>query len=648
MRRAMTAIVVLPFLLSAFPAIAAPPAEAFARMPSFTDIAISPGGNYLAVRANIENQFAIKVYDNSGRGLTSLFGFTEDSERSVDWFQWVSADRLLMSVAMTGRRYSSRVVKTYETRLVSYDASTRELIPLFSTHRSKVPIQIQDRVVSFLPDDPGHILVQYAEENPSRPDVYKVNVAKQDDHRRILRGQFGVLHWMADASGAVRLGSGLKDDNKERFLTIRRQGDKKWINFSHRVASDSLEFTPVGFSPDPDKIFVRSNHEGDPSGLYTFDIVTDEFAELIFKHPTVDIHNVSLDHNTGELLAISFVEDDIEAIRFSEEPIHEDIDKLREQFPDTTLRTTFISDDGQFAVILSQGATDAGRYLVFDRAENQLKGLPHQYPELDGVELGQTFVTEYAARDGLTIPAYVTLPPGMRSLDDAKALPFVVYPHGGPASRDFLRFSFSVQFLVAQGYGVLQMNFRGSEGYGKAFEEAGRREWGQAMQDDITDGAHWLIDTGAADPDKLAILGGSYGGYAALMGAVKTPDLYQCAVSFAGVSDLPELLRLARQYVGGSYSTRFIGDLWKDRKMLAENSPALQADKITVPVLLMHGDEDTVVDIDQSERMARALRKHGKQFEYHVFKDGDHHLSLYENRLQFLTAVERFLHRCLG
>jgi dipeptidyl aminopeptidase/acylaminoacyl peptidase len=264
------------------------------------------------------------------------------------------------------------------------------------------------------------------------------------------------------------------------------------------------------------------------------------------------------------------------------------------------------------------------------------------------VALGQTFVTEYAARDGLAIPAYITLPPDLNSLADAKDLPFIVHPHGGPAARNFLRFDFDVQFLVSRGYGVLQMNFRGSEGYGRDFADAGHREWGQAMQDDITDGAEWLIETGIANANRMAIMGGSYGGYAALMGAVKTPTLYQCAISFAGVSDLPELLKLERRFIGGKYATRFIGDLWKDRKMLRENSPAQRADAIQVPVLLMHGDADTVVDVDQSERMAKALREAGGQVEYRVFENGDHHLSLYENRLQYLTEMERFLQECLN
>ena len=168
------------------------------------------------------------------------------------------------------------------------------------------------------------------------------------------------------------------------------------------------------------------------------------------------------------------------------------------------------------------------------------------------------------------------------------------------------------------------------------------------MQDDISDGVNWLVENGYADPERVAIMGGSYGGYAALMGAAKTPDLYQCAISFAGVADLPDLIRTQRKYIGGRYATRFIGDLWKDRRMLAENSPARRAGDITIPVLLFHGDKDVVVDIDQSTKMANALRKNDKQYEYIRFENGNHHLSLHVNRLAFLTKSGEFLAECLN
>jgi len=201
--------------------------------------------------------------------------------------------------------------------------------------------------------------------------------------------------------------------------------------------------------------------------------------------------------------------------------------------------------------------------------------------------------------------------------------------------------------LQAGAMAFLQMNFRGSSGYGEEFMAAGDKQWGQAMQDDITDGSKWLVSAGIADPERIAISGSSYGGYAALMGAVKTPDLYQCAISFAGVTDLPDLIRDARNYVNGRYSTRHIGNLWREGPMLRENSPARRAEDISIPILLMHGEKDRVVDPAQSRKMARTLQRMNKDVTYIEFENGDHYLSLYANRLRFLEETERFLSRCL-
>ncbi len=641
------ALLALLLILQPATSFAATPVEAFARLPTFADLEISPGGRYLAARVNVENRYEVKVYDISDSAFEFVYGFREDDTLSVSWFRWVSSDHLLVSIGFSGKRRGRSIVQTEERRLVSLDASTASVIVLFRNKRGKSPVQIQDSVISYLPDDPTHILVQYSDTDPWAPNVYKVDVTQSARHKRISRGHNGILRWMVDSSGEVRLGSGLKDRNVP-YLIVRKEGEKEWLDFSHRVNQPGMEFIPVGFAVETNQLYVISNHEGEPSGLYTFDYSTDEFGPLIFKHPTVDISSVRIDEETSELVSVSFVDDDVATVRLSDKPIHEGIERLRKQHPEQSLGIRSISSDGSYAVVREQSTSDAGRYLLYNYQTNRVLQLPYQYPGLAGMPYGRTLAAEYRARDGLVIPAFVTLPPGFDSLEGARNIPFVVFPHGGPSARDFLRFSFTVQFLMSRGFGVLQINFRGSTGYGQEFENAGHREWGQAMQDDITDGVKWLVENDYADAERIAIVGGSYGGYAALMGAVKTPELYQCAISFAGVSDLPDLLQHQRQFVAGSYTTRFIGNWWKDRKMLAENSPARRANEIEIPILLMHGDRDTVVEIDQSAKMAKQLRKSKKKYKYVVLEDGDHHLSLYENRFRYLSEMEKFLDECLN
>ena len=615
-------------------------------MPTFTDLEISPGGQYVAARLFRKDRYVVSLFKLVDGSLQFVYGFTEDETMSISWFEWVSADRLVLSIAFTGVRGNFSRVQTQERRLVAMDATTTEMLPLFRGKRGDLAVQIQDRIVSFLPEDPQHILVQYSTSDPMTPSVFRVDVTKTKYHKRVVRGRRGVSWWMADAAGEVRLGHGIKN-SKDPYLTIRSKDGKDWSDFSHRVQVPGSTFDPVGFSSEPGQLYVLSNHEGDPLGLYSFDIETDSYGPLIYKHETVDVASVNIDDRTGQLLSINFVDDEVETERISERPIRDGIRSLHQKFPGHNLSTRSISNDGNFAVLRFSEDGTAGSYFLFDNVNNKGVSLPPQYPDLAGITLGQTFSTEYVARDGLVIPAFVTLPAGYESLDDVENLPFVVHPHGGPAARDFMGFRFDVQFFVSRGYGVLQMNFRGSSGYGQGFEEAGDREWGQAMQDDITDGVGWLVDNNYADAGRIAIVGGSYGGYAALMGVVKTPDLYQCAVSFAGVTDLPELLSDASKFVGGRYATRFIGDRWRDRKMLAENSPARRADEIKVPVLLIHGKEDTRVEIDQSEKMARRLERHNKEYKFVALETGDHHHSLYENRLIYLQEMDQFLGRCL-
>jgi dipeptidyl aminopeptidase/acylaminoacyl peptidase len=271
------------------------------------------------------------------------------------------------------------------------------------------------------------------------------------------------------------------------------------------------------------------------------------------------------------------------------------------------------------------------------------------YPGLTEADLGEMKPYDYAARDGLRIPAYITLPPGRAP----KNLPAVVMPHGGPDARDTLRFDWWAQFLANRGYVVLQPNFRGSAGYGRAFTEAGLQQWGLKMQDDITDGVKKMIADGIVDPKRVCIVGASYGGYAALAGATLTPEMYACSVSVAGVSDLPEMLSYERRTSGkNSGAVRFwasrIGSADEDSERLRATSPARQAARARAPIMLLHGENDTTVPIEQSEMMVEALQDAGKPVTFIKLEGDDHYLHLASTRLQMLRALEGFLAEHIG
>ncbi len=286
---------------------------------------------------------------------------------------------------------------------------------------------------------------------------------------------------------------------------------------------------------------------------------------------------------------------------------------------------------------------------AYDFAKDKARLLARDYPEISKTTLGDVTKVSYPARDGFKIPGYVTTPAKIASGEIAyKNQPFIVMPHGGPYARDTKSFDYLAQFMASRGYSVLQMNFRGSEGFGHAHEQAGRKNW-EIMQEDVEDGARWLIDKGYAGKDRVCIVGWSYGGYAALMGAVKTPDLYTCAASIAGVTDLQDMIRDMRKYRFGKHTAKhFILKGFDGKKDIRENSPVKRAREITTPVFLAHGTDDVNVHFDQFTRMKKALRKSKAKTTFLKFKGEDHYFYDYENRTKLLKGLNKFLTENLG
>jgi dipeptidyl aminopeptidase/acylaminoacyl peptidase len=300
-------------------------------------------------------------------------------------------------------------------------------------------------------------------------------------------------------------------------------------------------------------------------------------------------------------------------------------------------------------IVFVEGVDAGAEYYLFNSTTNQADSLGVAYPELAPFgALARREPMSYPARDGVSIPAYLTTPPNASG-----PLPLIVMPHGGPEVRDVGGYDWMAHLFASRGYLVLQPNFRGSIGYGLEFRNAGRGEWGGLMQDDVTDGVQHLIDAGLADPERVCIVGWSYGGYSALSGAVKTPDLYACVVAIAPVADLPDQIRYAKDRYGTrnwvvSYWTNVIGDVREDNAQLVAASPARQAESVRAPVLLVHGAEDTVVPIDQSEEMRSALRRADRDVELLRLSGDDHELYRPATRLEAMQAVVAFLEEHLG
>jgi dipeptidyl aminopeptidase/acylaminoacyl peptidase len=326
-------------------------------------------------------------------------------------------------------------------------------------------------------------------------------------------------------------------------------------------------------------------------------------------------------------------------VHYFDDEERQDQESLGRIYPGKQARVVSRDKSRNKLIVRVESPSSSPAYYYFDIAKNVYAPLGSAYPQLDGMTLSETRPIAYQARDGLRIDGYLTVPKGA----EARRLPLIVHPHGGPAARDAMTYSYWVQYFASRGWAVLQMNFRGSEGYGDAFENAGRGQWGRAMQDDVTDGVRWAVAEGLADPDRICIVGASYGGYVALWGAASTPELYRCAVSLNGVSDIRAMINDARHYTNFMLTRDYLAH--EDPDAVA---PVRHADKVRVPVLVGYGTKDRSVGPDQSTAMIAALRRAGKPVAAVELEGGDHYLTHERHRVQFFQAMDAFLQEHLG
>jgi dipeptidyl aminopeptidase/acylaminoacyl peptidase len=626
------------------------PVDAYASLPLLSRLVLSPDGQQIAALLNHDKETLLITRSTLGGALQVVLK-TDNQRFFINWIEWVNNERLVVGMRFAGSRH---FVGTVETRLLSIKSDGSGVVnlvrnlPRSDSMSGSVPSQqVQDEVIDWMPDDGHHVLLQLSEaERSVYPTVYKVNV--ETGNRRMVKSEErDVRHWMTDAAHRVRVGMRHTDEHTE--LRVCDPDGKNWRTlWTFDDPADGV--WPLGFGRDPQELFVRANHDG---RMAVFSVRLDDPSlkrTLRLAHPRLDVRGGLLTSPlSGEVLGlhgrIDSEADGDDTHSELWEPGWRDVARgIDQRLPQRNNRLLDISRDEQRFIVYSSGNGQPGQYYLGNKGSGELALLGDQYPALATATLVGKQPIAVKARDGLSLNAYLTLPAGRRAGDAGPVLPMVLLPHGGPQSLDGDDFDPWTEFLASRGYAVLQVNFRGSAGYGFEFQQAGLKRWGLEMQDDLTDAVQWAVAQRVADADRVCIVGASYGGYAALMGAVKTPSLYRCAVSFAGVSDLPDLIQFERDYVGGAKAMDvMLGKVWGDRTRLRATSPALQAERIIAPVLLVHGTADRVVPVDQSAGMAKALRRAGKQYQFIELEGGDHHLSRQAHRLEFFTALEKFL-----
>ena len=626
--------------------------EDYAAIPSAQKIRMSLDGNKFAFIGWVDGRQALIVHDltTTGPGAERILNLGTNQAR---WVTWKSDNRFVIGVFASTDSLSwysnERNAVTYMLAANSDGTNPKNIGEPPGGYHPEGMIdksfllhpQIQDDVVAFEADDPHHILQSVLDQVPHEhaggaPSVYQVDI-DSGAHLRILSPHPNILNFEVDPNGVVRLGSGL--DNKDHVVFVRDDADTRW-RLIHRGDANGLDrFRAAAFVPgQPDMLYVFGvNPANGGRGLWTFDTKAEAFGALvdtdIGNPPEPIVHDgrlVSYRHRDGSR-------------KYLDADWQRDYDTIRKALKGVEGEIIDRTPDGKRTLFEVEAPYQPASWWLLDTSEPQsrLMAVAKNYPEIIAAGLAPVKRITYQARDGLNIPAYLTLPTGRTE----GPIPFVVLPHGGPNLCDEQVFDYEVQFLASRGWGVLQPEFRGSACFGPAFEERGFRQWGYAMQDDVTDGTRWLINQNLADPSRICIVGSSYGGYAALEGAVKEPDLYRCAAAWAPVTDLP---LLHDSIYGTLHPEIALSRLGEDMDRLREASPARHADRIKVPVLIVHGKTDFTVQVEHAQRMERALKDAGKPAEVIYIDGADHFRLQYPARLAWLQALDRFLSTNLG
>jgi dipeptidyl aminopeptidase/acylaminoacyl peptidase len=612
---------------------APPPKEAFARIPAIRNVAVSPDGKQLLFITGAGDIEALVTGPTAFDVPQKAIFASRPGEYDLNWCGWANNKRILCSVRATVRNGEliypiSRLVG------VNADGSNHKVL-LQNSEAGRA--QIQDEILDWTPDEPDTVLMELDIERTGYPAIYEVNV---DTGRRSIRSReyHPIRSYATDGAGNVRFGYGYASNSLVMQYFARLDNEKKWLPLSKvKAFENSDELIPIAIIPGSNRAFARGSYEG-REALWEMDLTDQAEPKLVFSHPLVDAAHPILTPDR-HLIGIHY-ETDRPFVHYTDEKTRELVGLLDSALPSTFNYISDYSQDRQVYIVRASSDVE-WKYYLLRSGSNKLFRIDMAYPELDPKTLGRMRTISYPARDGVEIPGYLTTPPGV----SAENLPLIVMPHGGPIRRDSWDFDFLRAFLVSRGYAVLQMNFRGSSGYGSKWYFDAHQDWGGLTYADITDGTRWAIKQGIADPKRVCVVGWSFGGYAALLSAVRNGDLYKCSASIAGVSDLQDILTNARYFSNRAFVREQIGTT---KEKLRADSPLRHADEINIPVFLLHGDRDIQAGVDHSREMASALKSAGKPHQMILIKDAGHQLRLMSERMTLLTELEKFLLQHLG
>lgn len=580
---------------------------------------ISPDGKYYSYRADYKGKMNIFVQKV---GDTTALRVTNDTLRSIRIYFW-KGDQIVYQQDVGGD-------ENFQIFSVKPDGSDTKALTPFPGYRSEIIDALR-----FIPGKDKELIVIINKRDKQYFDPYSLNI-ETGDLKLLYENKENYDSWYTDNNGVIRLAT-KTDGVNVTYLYRNSEKDK----FSELLTTSFKEtFYPQSFDAGNQMMYVLSNIGRDKVALVKYDPITKKETEELYSNPDYDLGGAFYDRKKKDLVSVWW-DADKEQKHFFNKEWGEMQATVEKQLPGYIADFSSYNDDQTKFVAYITSDKLPVKYYLFDKQSNDLKEVANPYPWLNEKDLAEMKPISFKSRDSLTIHGYLTVPKGL----DAKNLPVVVNPHGGPWARDTWGFNPEVQFLANRGYAVFQLNFRGSTGYGRKFWESSFKQWGKKMQDDVTDGVEWLKKQGIADSTRIAIYGGSYGGYTTLAGVTFTPDLYAAAVDYVGVSNLFTFMNTIPPY-WKPYLEQFyemVGNPKTDSLLLASASPALHADKIKTPLFIAQGANDPRVNKAESDQIVEALKKRGVNVEYMVKDNEGHGFLNQDNRFDFYGAMEKFL-----
>ncbi|HEY5471301.1 MAG TPA: S9 family peptidase [Bacteroidales bacterium] len=599
--------------------------EDFFRNPEKVSFTLSPDGKYYAYMAPYKDRLNVFVKEI---GKTDAVRLTSDTTRSISEFFWGNNSRIL---------YLKDTGGDENFKLFGVDINGANLKGLTDFDK------VRTIIIDDLPDIEEYVIVGLNKRNPQVFDPYRLNI-NTGELTLLAENPGNITSWFTDHEGKLRLAISISDGVNNSLLYRKTEKDQ-----FRTILTTSFKETlsPAFFTFDNKNIYAVSNLGRDKTAIVEFNLENGKEEKVLYENPQYDVDQLNYSMARKVLTSARYTSWKRER-HFFDRDFEKLIGDLKAKLGDIEFGITSSSKAEDVRIVLASSDKSSGTYYLHDQKTGKLEKIADITPWLDVNEMASMIPVEYKSRDGLTINGYLTLPKGY-TIDNAKNMAVIINPHGGPWYRDQWGFNPEIQFLANKGYAILQMNFRGSTGYGKEFWQASFKQWGKTMQNDITDGVNWLIGKGIADKNKIAIYGASYGGYATLSGVAFTPDLYAAAVDYVGVSNLFTFMKTIPPYWKPMLEMMYemVGDPVKDSVRMREASPVFYGSNIKTPLFVAQGANDPRVNINESNQMVEALKSRGVTVEYMVKQNEGHGFSNQENQFDFYNAMEKFLARYL-